>query len=91
LRSSISGSRSLFGEFAYILVAILGCAALYLGAAAPTLSLYDIDLIFFALDGAFRLIAQIRANVPGKAERVRPAQFVAVGAGETGATPEADT
>jgi hypothetical protein len=48
-------------------------------------------LIFCALDGAFRLIAHIRASVLGKAERVRPTQFVTVGAGEASATPDADT
>jgi hypothetical protein len=64
--------------YAYILVAVLGCSLPYI-LVQPTLRYrYMIStlLIFCALDGAFRLIAHIRANVPGKGERVRPAQFV---------------
>jgi hypothetical protein len=79
--------------YAYILVAILGCSLPYI-LVQPTLRYrYMIStlLIFCALDGAFRLIAHIRASVLGKAERVRPTQFVTVGAGEASATPDADT
>jgi hypothetical protein len=64
--------------YAYVLVAVLGCSLPYI-LVQPTLRYrYMIStlLIFCALDGAFRLIAHIRANVPDKAERVRPAQSV---------------
>jgi hypothetical protein len=60
-------------SYAYILVAILSCSLPYL-LVQPTLRYrYMIStlLIFCALDGGFRLIAHIRANIPGKAEPVR--------------------
>ncbi|HXE24074.1 MAG TPA: hypothetical protein VN637_04230, partial [Roseiarcus sp.] len=56
--------------YAYILVAVLGCSLPYV-VVQPTLRYrYMISsiLIFCALDGAFRLIAHIRPNVPGKAD-----------------------
>ena len=56
--------------YAYILVAVLGCSLPYI-VVQPTLRYrYMISsiLIFCALDGAFRLIAHIRPNVPGKAD-----------------------
>ncbi len=59
--------------YAYILVAVLACSLPYI-VVQPTLRYrYTVStlLIFCALDGAFRCIAHIRANVPGKAERVR--------------------
>jgi hypothetical protein len=79
--------------YAYILVAVLGCSLIYILVQPVLRYRYMIStvLIFCALDGAFRLIAHIRANVPGKAERIRPAQFVTVGPGEASATVEADT
>jgi hypothetical protein len=78
--------------YAYILAAVLGCSLIYILVQPVLRYRYMIStvLIFCALDGAFRLIAHIRANVPGNAERVRPAPFVTVGPGEAGATPEAD-
>ena len=60
--------------YAYILVAVLSCSLPYI-VVQPTLRyryMISTVLIFCALDGAFRLIAHIRANVPGKAESVRP-------------------
>jgi hypothetical protein len=69
--------------YAYILAAVLGCSLIYI-VVQPTLRYrYMIStlLIFCALDGAFRLIAHIRANVPGKAEQVRPGPFVTAGSG----------
>jgi hypothetical protein len=64
--------------YAYVLVAVLGCSLPYI-LVQPTLRyryMISTVLIFCALDGAFRLIAHIRANVPDKAERIRPAQSV---------------
>jgi hypothetical protein len=55
--------------YAYILVAVLGCSLPYI-LVQPTLRYrYMIStlLIFCALDGAFRLIAHIRASIPGDA------------------------
>jgi len=60
--------------YAYILVAVLTCSLPYI-LVQPTLRYrYMIStlLIFCALDGAFRLLAYIRANVQGKAERATP-------------------
>jgi hypothetical protein len=61
--------------YAYILVAVLGCSLPYILVQPVLRYRYMIStlLIFCALDGAFRLIAHIRANVPGKAQRNRPA------------------
>ena len=59
--------------YAYILVAILGCSLPYMLVQPIPRYRYMIStiLIFCALDGAFRLIAHIRANVPGKAAPAR--------------------
>ena len=61
--------------YAYILVAILGCSAPYI-VVQPTLRYrYMISalLIFCALDGAFRLTAQMRANLrPERRGKQRP-------------------
>jgi hypothetical protein len=72
--------------YAYILVAVLACSLPYIFVQPVLRYRYMIStlLIFCALDGAFRLIAYIRANGPGKAKRVRR-QFVTVGASEAGA------
>jgi hypothetical protein len=61
--------------YAYILVAVLACSLPYILVQPVLRYRYMIStvLIFCALDGAFRLIAYIRANVPGKAQRDRPA------------------
>jgi hypothetical protein len=77
--SALGGLATLFvmaprrRPYAYILVAVLGSSLIYT-LVQPTLRyryMVSTILIFFALDGAFRLIAHIRANVPGKAELVR--------------------
>jgi hypothetical protein len=59
--------------YAYILVAVLGCSLPYMLVQPIPRYRYMIStiLIFCALDGAFRLIAHIRANVPGKAVPAR--------------------
>jgi hypothetical protein len=64
--------------YAYILVAVLGCSLPFIVVQPLLRYRYMIStlLIFCALDGAFRLIAHIRANVPGKAERAPLAQSI---------------
>jgi hypothetical protein len=54
--------------YAYILVAVLGCSLIYTVVQPCLRYRYMIStvLVFCAFDGAFRLIAHIRANVPGK-------------------------
>jgi hypothetical protein len=57
--------------YAYILVAVLGCSLPYIVVEPMLRYRYMIStlLIFCALDGAFRLIAWVRARVPGNKER----------------------
>lgn len=54
--------------YAYILVAVLGCSLIYIVVQPVLRYRYMIStvLIFCALDGAFRLIAHIRANISGQ-------------------------
>jgi hypothetical protein len=57
--------------YAYILVAVLGCSPPYILVEPMLRYRYMIStlLIFCALDGAFRLVAWVRASVPGNKER----------------------
>jgi hypothetical protein len=74
--SALGGLATLFAmapwrrPYAYILVAVLGCSLPYILVQPIPRYRYMIStlLIFCALDGAFRLIAHIRTNIPGKAE-----------------------
>ena len=78
--ASLGGLATLFAmapwrrPYAYILVAVLGCALPYMLVQPIPRYRYMIStiLLFCALDGAFRLIAHIRENVRGKAAWARP-------------------